>query len=110
MPITYSTDSITRITFARLTDEQLRRARVLGGQRSFAGIEELELDGERCYGRLVGEAVRGFALSPLVHPTLEQAERQRVADSFGADATAARIDAQIRERREALDREASRDA
>ena len=105
--IKFSTDSNLRITSGRLTDSQIRSARVLGGPSERAGIVEVEIDGETLFGALTGQVVnrRGLQLSPIVHPTYEDALRSKIADRYGWGATAEQIDrdlAEIRATNEAV--------
>jgi hypothetical protein len=84
-----------RINSARLTDAQLAAAKVLGGPHEVGGIVQVEIDGEAVWGDLHGQVVNrfGLRLSPIVHPTYEDAKRMRIADlEFGSDATADAID------------------
>jgi hypothetical protein len=92
--IHFATDADLRITSGRLSDDQIRRARVLGAPVRFAGLVQIEVDGASLWGSLYGSAAdRGLQLSPVVYPTREDANRA----SFVVDehTTAAQIDLAI---------------
>ena len=97
--INFAADHL-RITSARLTDEQLNSARVLGGPHEVAGIVKIEIAGETVWGSLGGQVVNrgGLQLSAIVYPTYEQARRGKIVnDELAADATADAIDSRLAE-------------
>ena len=100
--IEFTHDLNLRITSGRLTPEQIKRAKVLGGPREVGGIEKIEIDGQTAYGHLSGQAAtaRGLQLGAIVHPTYQDAVRQQIVDrQFGSDdVTAAQIDRAVAER------------
>lgn len=98
--ISWTTDTTTAITSCQLTSWQLERAKVLDGPSEVARICEIDLDGEQLWGHVTGQVVnrRGLQLSPIVYPTYNQALRAKIADSYGPEATAAKIDRDLTER------------
>lgn len=78
----WETNRRTGITACRLTPDQLRAARVLGGPRERGGIVRVDLDGEEFWGALGGQVVNltGLHLAVEVYPTYEDAQRAEARD------------------------------
>lgn len=105
--MTWTTDDTLRITYCRLTEAEIRSAKVLGGPREVGGIVQIEVGDERIWGHLLGQVCNrgGLQLSPIAYPSYPDALRAEVANSYGVEATAARIDRDLAYRVEMLDAE-----